>query len=389
MATALARIELPVPLAEALPPAVLARGQDAELPAKLFRKTLSLSLDLADASGGLTSATDLLEQKAQAVSGALVKVDQTAKDIVRISQRLSASSSGADAVRRRVEGAVGSMQTRVEQTRDRTMALGQSAELIGGQLDTAGVQLKALGAASATIQNIAREIQLLAVNAGVEAARHGAAGRGFAVIAEAVKKLADQTRSSTSEIERHQKSLATTILSVQTAGVANRHNVVAVESDSRELALGIAEMTDVMRGVASALGENAEAARVLDEASGRCSDVLRSLKGAAVQVVTISESIDRESERFATMVDIIEAANVDLIDSGALLSISPLVDLCRSSAVFIAAEMRNEIAAGGLSRAALFDTSYQPIPGTNPPQFEAQFTRFTDRALSRFLDEVK
>lgn len=50
---------------------------------------------------------------------------------------------------------------------------------------------------SAGIQSIAREIQLLAVNAGVEPARHGAAGRGRAVIAEAVMKLADKTRAST------------------------------------------------------------------------------------------------------------------------------------------------------------------------------------------------
>lgn len=64
---------------------------------------------------------------------------------------------------------------------------------------------------SAGIQSVAREIQLLAVNAGVEAARHGAAGRGFAVIAEAVKKLADQTRASTVATGRSLSGLADTI----------------------------------------------------------------------------------------------------------------------------------------------------------------------------------
>jgi methyl-accepting chemotaxis protein len=360
-----------------------------DLPAKLFRRTFSLGLDLADASGSLSEATDILETKAQTVAGALANVDQTAKDIVRISQKLSTSAAGAESVRRRIEGAVDGMQRRVAETRERTHALSQSAERIGGQLDAASVQLKALGAASATIQNIAREIQLLAVNAGVEAARHGAAGRGFAVIAEAVKKLADQTRHSTAEIERHQSSLASTIVAVQNAGVDNLQSVVEVDSDSHELSLGVAGLSDAVRGVTSILADNADAARILDTASGRCVDVVHKLRGAASQVVVISEKLDGDAARFNKMVDAIEAANSELIESGAFLPISALSDLCRRSAEHVASEMRQAISGGELSRTQLFDTNYMPIPGTNPQQYETAFCRFADRALARYLDEVK
>src|SRR5690606_38904364 len=87
--------------------------------------------------------------------------------------------------------------------------------------------LKNIQSASAAIELVARETKLLALNASVEAARAGDAGRGFAVIAVSVKELADQVQRFSAENTTNLASLTATLRTLvasseENAGVARR-----------------------------------------------------------------------------------------------------------------------------------------------------------------------
>jgi methyl-accepting chemotaxis protein len=128
----------------------------------------------------------------------------------------SAANAGADVV----EGTVRVMA----QIASRVQATAKTVESLGSRSDQ-------IGDIVATIQDIADQTNLLALNAAIEAARAGEQGRGFAVVADEVRALAERTTKATREISEMIKAIQT-----ETKGA-----VTAMEEGVREVETGTAE----------------------------------------------------------------------------------------------------------------------------------------------------
>ena len=137
-----------------------------------------------------------------------------------ISQINEAISSQIEFLERTVESVQGIVQSNKE--------VGEGAQKINSQ---AG-QIQGIGA---TIRDIADQTNLLALNAAIEAARAGEAGKGFAVVADEVRQLAISTQTSLTDINKISESLLKNIQYLEASVEEQNQSVVEIASSANEL----------------------------------------------------------------------------------------------------------------------------------------------------------
>ncbi|MEN2395243.1 methyl-accepting chemotaxis protein [Pseudomonas sp. B22(2024)] len=144
-----------------------------------------------ESARGLTQQNNEIEQAATAVNEMTSAVEEVARNAVSTSEAskdaTASAGDGRDLVQETVS-AIERMSADVQSTATLIGDLANESRDIGKVLDV--------------IRGLADQTNLLALNAAIEAARAGEAGRGFAVVADEVRALAHRTQQSTSEIER-------------------------------------------------------------------------------------------------------------------------------------------------------------------------------------------
>lgn len=121
----------------------------------------------------------------------------------------------------------------VDKTRDSIVVLADKVDQAGAVISTLNKHAQEINGILATIQGIAEQTNLLALNAAIEAARAGEQGRGFAVVADEVRVLSQRTHASTGEIQAMISSLQNTA-----------QNAVSIMNDSSVLAAGSVQNAD-------------------------------------------------------------------------------------------------------------------------------------------------
>ncbi|WP_346833029.1 methyl-accepting chemotaxis protein [Pseudomonas abietaniphila] len=242
-----------------------------------------------ESARGLSQQNNEIEQAATAVNEMTSAVEEVARNAVSTSEAsknaTSSASDGRDLVQETVS-AIERMSGDVQST----------ATLIGNLAD----ESRDIGKVLDVIRGLADQTNLLALNAAIEAARAGEAGRGFAVVADEVRALAHRTQQSTSEIERM-------IGSIQ-GGTEQAVNSMRSSTERAESTLNIAkgagvaldtinsavvEINERNLVIASAAEEQAQVAREVDRNLVNIRDLSTQSATGAHQTTAASSELSR------------------------------------------------------------------------------------------------
>ncbi|AKV05955.1 chemotaxis protein [Pseudomonas fluorescens NCIMB 11764] len=257
-----------------------------------------LSRVTVESNHGLNQQHNELEQAVTAVTEMTAAVEEVARNAVSTSEASNATNQLAGQSRRQV-------QTTLEEVDAMSREISTSSALV----QDLATQTRDIGKVLEVIRSISDQTNLLALNAAIEAARAGEAGRGFAVVADEVRTLAYRTQESTREIEQMiagiQSGTHQAVNAMDASTLRASSSLQATEAAGQALEAifaAVHEITERNLVIASATEEQAKVAHEVDRNLLNIRELSTHAADGAHQTSLASSELSRLASELSSMV---------------------------------------------------------------------------------------
>ncbi|MCC1493393.1 methyl-accepting chemotaxis protein [Cognatishimia sp. F0-27] len=238
--------------------------------------------------------------------------------------------------------------------------------------------LRAVQQSNAQIADIASQVTILAVNAKIEAARAGQAGKGFGIVADSVNELSMKTAQAAGQITETVKQLTDWMRGLHRGAEANVRGAQAVLD-------GAAQTDAALRRIETQVEALSEEATRVEAETSRATACMEQVRPAVQSIATsvsgVAVGVEQANRRCERLVDTSEGLLQQAVALGGNGADAPMITRVQDIAGQIAEAFESAVASGRITLNALFDTRYVPIPGTDPVQVRTAFTDLTDALL--------
>lgn len=338
-----------------------------------------LGMELVDVAGLVEDVSARATVQAQEFHA----LRSTALQVLERGRAIGEAATSARAVTRAMAEEVTATRGKV----DAALAdIGVLVELVQGTAARLGElrgSLETVAATAAGIEGIASHTNILAINASVEAVHAGARGAGFAIIAEEVRSLANQTKDASRKVDASLKALAAIAGQLVEASRRGKERAEAVGTGAQS----IAALADLVGRSTAEIDQRAEriGQGALDVET-RVTGFLENVQSLDQGVEASSRQLAAVSDRLGGLMHLSERILGLSADTGVETVDRPIAELAMRTAEEISRLLEAEVREGRISLGQLFDERYVPVPGTNPQQFTTAFTALTDRLLPPLIE---
>ena len=333
-----------------------------------------LGFEIVDISGFF----DLVESHGKEQTDAVVSLKSSARTLETATRDVrkavtTLSSAAADS------------RTAVEETVTRVRASGENAEQMASWVAdmsersvTVSDSLKGAKSNNQKIVAIARQVNTLAINAKIEAARAGDAGRGFSVVADAINELSQKTSQAAVEISESIETLTDWIMTLteDAKTISERADSILENTELNNQSLSAMEMATHASHQQSEL--ISEQVATVTEAIETFAPSLRGIEDA---VKATTQGIKTAHGRLNRLIDTSESVVQGVAAIGGASADTNFFNFVQAAAKQMSDLFTAAVARGEISMSDMFDETYVPIQGTDPVQVKTAFTALTDRLL--------
>jgi methyl-accepting chemotaxis protein len=332
------------------------------------------SASIAELSRAIDSIARGASEQARQAHAAATTADQMAVKVQRVAldaqhvantgdATRSSANDGAAAVRETVTG-MAEIRTVISDAAGTVESLGRLGEQIGAVVET--------------IDDIAEQTNLLALNAAIEAARAGEHGRGFAVVADEVRKLAERSQRETKaitalihDVQSHTRDAVSAMqvgsdrveqgsTRADRAGTALTEILAAVEqmvtqvsgiaASAEEMTSGAREVVGAMESIRAAVEENSAATEQMATQASEVTDSIESIASVAEESSAATEEVSASAEEMSAQAEQVSAQAEEL--SAVAAELRRLMDRFTVEAQHEQAMSGRQAATGSRRRAA-------------------------------------
>jgi len=293
------------------------------------------------------------------------QVSENALRVENLAERTkSAGSNGTTAANNAMEG-MKRLKEQVQTIAEAMVQLGENSQKIGGIVDI--------------IDEISDQTNLLSLNAAIEAAGAGEAGKRFSIVANEVKRLAERTAVSTGQIksliEEIQRATNSTIMLTEegTKGVDSA-NVLAAKVTEE-----LSNMTQMVDETVMAASEIKLSTQQQTTACEQMAVTILEVRDVADQVANGAQETEHAVNELMSLAESLRhLLEEDLQAKGKVAAIA--------GAEVMRKILEEAFNSGRFDSDAIFDENYIPIPDTSPQKFHTRYDRYLDETIQDILD---